>query len=39
MPQATLDHATITYRVLGPDDSAHPPVLFVHGTSSTTGCG
>jgi pimeloyl-ACP methyl ester carboxylesterase len=31
MPQATLDHATIEYRVLGPDDSPHPPVLFVHG--------
>jgi pimeloyl-ACP methyl ester carboxylesterase len=31
MPQATLDHATIEYRVLGPDDSPYPPVLFVHG--------
>jgi pimeloyl-ACP methyl ester carboxylesterase len=31
MPAATLDRATISYRVLGPDDSAHPPVLFVHG--------
>ena len=31
MPQAELDQATITYRVLGPDDSPHPPVLFVHG--------
>lgn len=31
MPQARLTQATIEYRVLGPDDSAHPPVLFVHG--------
>jgi pimeloyl-ACP methyl ester carboxylesterase len=31
MPQATLERATIEYRVLGPDDSPHPPVLFVHG--------
>lgn len=31
MPQAALDQATITYRVLGPDDSPHPPVVFVHG--------
>ncbi|MET0701326.1 MAG: alpha/beta hydrolase, partial [Mycobacterium sp.] len=31
MPQAALPQATIDYRVLGPDDSAHPPVLFVHG--------
>jgi pimeloyl-ACP methyl ester carboxylesterase len=31
MPQVTLEHATIEYRVLGPDDSAHPPVLFIHG--------
>lgn len=31
MPQLTLDQATIEYRVLGPDNSAHPPVLFVHG--------
>jgi pimeloyl-ACP methyl ester carboxylesterase len=31
MPQVTLEHSTIEYRVLGPDDSAHPPVLFVHG--------
>jgi pimeloyl-ACP methyl ester carboxylesterase len=31
MPQATLDRVTIAYRVLGPDDSPHPPVLFVHG--------
>ena len=31
MPQVTLDHAKIDYRVLGPDDSPHPPVLFVHG--------
>ena len=31
MPQVTLQGATIEYRVLGPDDSPHPPVLFVHG--------
>ncbi len=31
MPQVTLDHAAIEYRVLGPEDSSHPPVLFVHG--------
>jgi pimeloyl-ACP methyl ester carboxylesterase len=31
MPQVTLQDATIEYRVLGPDDSAHPPVLFIHG--------
>jgi pimeloyl-ACP methyl ester carboxylesterase len=31
MPQVTLEQATIDYRVFGPDDSAHPPVLFVHG--------
>jgi pimeloyl-ACP methyl ester carboxylesterase len=31
MPQATLQRVTIEYRELGPADSAHPPVLFVHG--------
>jgi pimeloyl-ACP methyl ester carboxylesterase len=31
MPQVALQQAVIDYRVLGPDDSAHPPVLFVHG--------
>jgi pimeloyl-ACP methyl ester carboxylesterase len=31
MPQIALDQATIDYRVLGPEDSAHPPVVFVHG--------
>ena len=31
MPQIALDQATIEYRVLGPEDSPHPPVLFVHG--------
>jgi pimeloyl-ACP methyl ester carboxylesterase len=31
MPQVTLEQATIEYRVVGPDDSPHPPVLFVHG--------
>jgi len=31
MPQAKLQQATIEYRELGPSDSAHPPILFVHG--------
>ena len=31
MPQVALEQATIDYRVLGPEDSPHPPVLFVHG--------
>ena len=31
MPQLTLEEATIDYRVLGPEDSPYPPVLFVHG--------
>jgi pimeloyl-ACP methyl ester carboxylesterase len=31
MPQLTLQQATIEYRELGPAESAHPPVLFVHG--------
>ena len=31
MPQVVLEQATIDYRVLGPEDSPHPPVLFVHG--------
>jgi pimeloyl-ACP methyl ester carboxylesterase len=31
MPEVRLEQATIPYRVLGPDDSSHPPVLFVHG--------
>jgi len=31
MPEAVLDQATISYRVLGPEDSPHPPVVFVHG--------
>jgi pimeloyl-ACP methyl ester carboxylesterase len=31
MPQVALDQATIDYRVLGPQDSPHPPVVFVHG--------
>ncbi len=31
MPQVMLQRATIDYRVLGPDDSPHPPVLFLHG--------
>jgi len=31
MPQVALDRATISYRVVGPDDSPHPAVLFVHG--------
>lgn len=31
MPQVRLQEATIEYRELGPADSEHPPVLFVHG--------
>jgi pimeloyl-ACP methyl ester carboxylesterase len=31
MPQVALEQATIDYHVLGPEDSAHPPVVFVHG--------
>jgi pimeloyl-ACP methyl ester carboxylesterase len=31
MPQAKLQQVTIEYRELGPADSTHPPVLFVHG--------
>ena len=31
MPQVELEQATIDYRVIGPEDSPHPPVLFVHG--------
>jgi pimeloyl-ACP methyl ester carboxylesterase len=31
MPQLTLQRATIEYRELGPADSSHPPILFVHG--------
>jgi pimeloyl-ACP methyl ester carboxylesterase len=31
MPQVTLERATIDCHVLGPEDSPHPPVLFVHG--------
>lgn len=31
MPQLTVKDATLDYRVVGPEDSPHPPVLFVHG--------
>lgn len=31
MPQVALEQTTIDYRVFGPEDSAHPPVVFVHG--------
>jgi pimeloyl-ACP methyl ester carboxylesterase len=31
MPQVALNEAMIVYRVLGPDDSPHPTVVFVHG--------
>ncbi|BBY42449.1 alpha/beta hydrolase [Mycolicibacterium celeriflavum] len=31
MPQVALEQSTIDYRVLGPEDSPHPPVVFVHG--------
>lgn len=31
MAVVTLEGTTIEYRTVGPDDSPHPPVLFVHG--------
>jgi pimeloyl-ACP methyl ester carboxylesterase len=31
MPQIALAQATIDYRVVGPANSPHPPVVFVHG--------
>ena len=31
MPQVVLEQATIEYRTVGPENSPHPPVLFVHG--------
>lgn len=31
MPNVRLKDATIEYRVMGPQNSPHPPVLFVHG--------
>lgn len=31
MPRLALKQATLDYRVLGPEDSPHAPVLFVHG--------
>ncbi len=31
MPHIVLPQATIDYRVVGPEDSPHPPVVFVHG--------
>ena len=31
MPQIELRQTTIEYQVVGPEDSPHPPVLFVHG--------
>lgn len=31
MPSVTLPQASIDYRELGPTESPHPPVLFVHG--------
>ncbi len=31
MPQVALRQATVDYRELGPADSAHPPVVFIHG--------
>ncbi len=31
MPEITLPEGTIAYRVVGPEDSTHPTVLFVHG--------
>lgn len=31
MPHVRLNQATLEYRTVGPEDSPHPPVLFVHG--------
>jgi len=31
MPQIALQHANLDYREVGPADSPHPPVLFIHG--------
>jgi len=31
MPYVALPEATIAYRELGPAESAHPPVVFIHG--------
>jgi pimeloyl-ACP methyl ester carboxylesterase len=31
MPEVALQHVTVSYRVSGPADSPHPPVVFVHG--------
>ncbi len=31
MAELTLRQATIEYQEIGPQDSAHPPILFVHG--------
>ncbi|MCV7259154.1 alpha/beta fold hydrolase [Mycobacterium shimoidei] len=31
MPQLSLKQATIEYQEFGPQDSPHPPVVFVHG--------
>ena len=31
MPELALQQATIEYQTFGPQDSAHPPVLFIHG--------
>lgn len=31
MPHITLPQATIDYRVVGPQDSPYPPVVFIHG--------
>jgi pimeloyl-ACP methyl ester carboxylesterase len=31
MPELELKQATIDYQTFGPQDSAHPPVLFIHG--------
>jgi pimeloyl-ACP methyl ester carboxylesterase len=31
LQKVALPQAVVEYRVIGPADSAHPPVLFVHG--------
>jgi pimeloyl-ACP methyl ester carboxylesterase len=31
MPTIDLPHGTVNYRIVGPEDSTSPPVVFVHG--------
>ena len=39
MAQLALNQATIEYQQFGPQDSAYPPVLFVHGILVDGPCG